>query len=765
MKRICTLLATLFLLFTTQATVAGTGLLFNVAATGVPANPSITLCLSGRGPLSCQNYTVSSLSLSIKSTLANHAYPAAGIKVNTPGYTLSGCTPFKNGYCLFSVSNTLPAMIYITPSNAIQYWVATNGSDTASGDINHPFLTIKHARDVIRANPSRRIRPIYVNIKGGNYRFSEPLSLGVGDSGSSQGRVVYRAAIGAHPSISGAEQITGWSLHDAGLNIWVAQGSVSTPTMPRQLYVNGKRATRARTANYPNYYTPTSTGYTFLYTSGAPPLRPNWTNPTAIEAVTVTQWKMMRCPIDHITQYSNDNSDLVMATPCWTNANVYPSPWNFHLLSWFENAYEFLDTPGYWYMDPVSHKIYYIPLAGENITTADVELPILDTLVLGAGDQNTPVSYINFEGISFGFATWYDPSSANGYVCDQSGFHLNGSGHSPNLIGHDQNVVRTPGNVSFSYAQNIIFSNNTFTHLGAAGLDFTTGSQNNQIVNNVFNDISSTGIQLGGVDVVDHHPSVASQFTKDNKISNNLLQYTGREFYDAAAIYIGFTTNSLVEYNDIIHVPWSGIAIGWGWGLLDSSGFPGLPFAVPYEWGFYYSPSAAHRNQIVHNKIQYYLEKLWDGGAIYSTGFQGTSITDGQFIGYNVAQHKRANAGSNTFYTDGGSRYITLTENVSLDNPQGYFDFGPCGLSSSFDTILCSKTNVDHYGADTGGCIPFGDIVFKDNYLRDIVTFYDICFNIFTVGYPVNITASGSKAVTNSSQVPASIINSAGRQY
>jgi len=413
-------------------------------------------------------------------------------------------------------------------------------------------------------------------------------------------------------------------------------------------------------------------------------------------------------------------------------------------------------------MDPTSQKVYYTPGTNEDITTADVELPVLETLIQGSGNSTTPVAYINFEGLTFSYATWYDPSGANGYVCDQSGFHLTGSGHSTNLTGHDANVTRTPGNISFSYAQNIIFTGNTFEHLGAAALDFGTGSQNNQITNNIFDDISSAAIQLGGVSVTDHHPSLASQTTKDNIISNNLIQYTGQEFYDAAGIYVGFTTHSVVQHNDIVHVPWSGIAIGWGWGLLDPDGFPGLPYASPNMWGSYPTPTPAMQNQILHNKIQFFLEKLWDGGAIYSTGYQGTSLADGQNIAFNVAMDKRADAGGNIFYTDGGSRYITLEGNVSLNNPQGYLDFGPCGLSSSLP--LCTSTNVDVYGADTGGCIPYGDLSFKTNYLRDITTFYDICFNVFTVGYPVRITSIGNVTVAMSSQVPSLILNSAGRQ-
>lgn len=731
--------------------------MFNVVSAGLPANLSVSVCLNANAPSTCQQYPITGLSLRITSTIPNRTYPNAGIKVNAPGYTVSSCSTTTDGYCLFSATSRSPAFISITSNASIDYWVAPNGSDSASGDYYHPFLTIQHAQTVVRNNPLRGINTIYINIRGGTYRFSHPLSLTQNDSGSSQGSVIYRAAPGEQPIISGAEKMTGWTLHDATLNIWRANATIPINSdnpngvMPRQLYVNGNRAQRARTALYPHFYTPTATGYVY---SGPAGTQPNWQNADVIEAVTVTQWKMMRCPIATIT---GGFTILTMQNPCWTNANTYPIPWNFHLLSWFENAYEFLQTPGQWYLNPVTHVVFYIPLPGENMDTADVELPVVQTLVQG-GSASSPVSYIGFQGLTFEYATWFYPSTSQGYVCDQSGFHLEGdhSGQN-NVIGHAENVVRTPGNVSFAYAQNISFMNNTFQHLGAVGLDFGTGSQNNQIINNVFTDISSAGIQMGGVDVVDHHPANPSQLTANNVISNNLVQYIGQEFYDAAGIYIGFTTHSVVSNNTIQNVPWSGIAIGWGWGLLDPQGFPGLPKATAYMWGHYTTPSAAHQNQIIHNSIQNYLLQLWDGGAIYSTGYQGFSIQDGQVIAYNVAQNKRPLAGSNIFYTDGGSRYVTITQNVSLNNPQGYVDYGPCGLDSSF-AGFCTGTNVVPYGTNMGGCVTYGDLIFQNNYFAGDMTYYSICGNV-----PLTLQLLNNTNVTNANQVPSWILASAGR--
>lgn len=101
------------LLMMCQSAFSAGGLFFNVSASGTPANVDITLCLNGKGPLSCQNYTVSALTLSLLTNIPNHMYPFAGIKINTPGYSPTGCTMDGNGYCLFSVSNTSATTITV----------------------------------------------------------------------------------------------------------------------------------------------------------------------------------------------------------------------------------------------------------------------------------------------------------------------------------------------------------------------------------------------------------------------------------------------------------------------------------------------------------------------------------------------------------------------------------------------------------------------------------------------------------------------------
>lgn len=108
-KRILANISLLLSLILSQSIgIAASNSIFNVSATGPTTNVSLTLCLNGKALLSCQNYNVAGLTLAIRTNIPNHIYPAAGIRINTPGYSLGNlgldCTPNNNGACLFSVN-------------------------------------------------------------------------------------------------------------------------------------------------------------------------------------------------------------------------------------------------------------------------------------------------------------------------------------------------------------------------------------------------------------------------------------------------------------------------------------------------------------------------------------------------------------------------------------------------------------------------------------------------------------------------------------
>ncbi len=721
-----------------------------------------------------------------------------GGEANQKTFSLDRLTEFYDDY--ICEEKQVLASADLT-GGCVALWVSTEGNDAWPGTREKPFLTLQRARDAVRALPGNAFKDqdVYVYIEEGTYRLEEPLYLEGIDSGRHGHDVVYSAAPGRDPTLSGAIQVKNWSLHDPGLGIYRA--SVGSHRS-RQLYVNGNRAVRAQTTPYPAGFLPSWLGggieYILTGLNPAAWLDPvGWQNVQEIEAVIVTQWKMMRVPLSQVMPSSLISGLITLQEPAWSNANVYldattmlPGEWSFWQVTWFENAYQFLTEPGQWYLDPSAGYLYYIPLPGENIQTADVELPILETLIVGQGTLERPLHHIRFEGLTFAYSTWLGSSSTDGYVSDQSGQLLVGSGHPTNIIGHDQHVVPTPGNLSFTFASNISFKGNIFQHLGAVGLQWGPGSQNNTIFGNLFTDISSSAIELGGATMLDAHPTDAAYLLKNNFISNNLIRSVAREYVDAAGVFVGFTQRTEISHNTIVDVPWSGIAIGWGWGLLDVGSFPGLPHAFSGEWGMFDTPTPNSGCKLLYNRMHSFLNILWDGGAIYTTGQQGPSPSEGLLIEGNVASGKRPAGGGNTFYTDGGSRYINVLSNASYDNPIGITFYGPppqIGDPFFLFYPLYYLQNGAPYGSDSGGCVTYGDIFYGDNYWlqapipANIVTynafyhallgfdpynamgFFAICpFTSGGISYPVNLSYNNNHLISSQADIPEYILRSAG---
>jgi hypothetical protein len=646
----------------------------------------------------------------------------------------------------------------------VVFWVSPSGDDVAGdGSGERPFKTIGKAKLAVRGHPSRGACPIDVNIRSGVYALTEALKFDAGDSGGPGGRISYQAAPG-NPEpvvISGGLEIAGFSC--AGGRCEARVDTLPERLMPRQFYVDDRRAIRAR-----SNYTSTAEGYALginpdygRVSNGYKPVSQAvaLTNPELVEAVSTEQWKMMRCPVDHV-----ESGTLVMRNPCWKNANTYTTViWSFYQLSWLENAPEFLTHEDMWYLDPYRKVLRYNQL-GSRAPQKGV-LPVLESLLEVVGTEQAPVSFLGFSGLEFSYAGWYGPNSANGYASDQSGNMLIGDQYAPNAFGHQKLTYSTPGNVTLRYAQNISFVGNAFRHLGAVALSLQSGSQNNLIQGNQFSDISSSAIQIGGVGEADWRGDGVS-LVSGNTVTRNVVEYTGQDYWDSAGVYVGFAARTLIANNTFRHTPWSAVAIGWGWGLLDDTGFPGAPGSVRYQWGQFATPTVMSGNQILNNRFSYFLERLWDGGAIYTNGAQGQSYETGLLIEGNVAEYKRPNAGGNVFYTDAGSRFITIKQNASLYSPVGTVDLGPCGYPTSFEGAgiaddLCLATGLVPYGSDMGGCLPYGDLRFTGNYFGSPHEFFTVCPNHPVPPGPPQIEMANI-GITSPLQVPTSLLDGAG---
>ncbi|SEF15430.1 hypothetical protein SAMN05216533_7397 [Streptomyces sp. Ag109_O5-10] len=264
--------------------------------------------------------------------------------------------------------------------------VAPDGRGSACSDRNPCGL--ETARDRARSLVPDAAGDVVVELEGGTYRLTAPFRLGVQDSGRPGHPVVYRAAAGQTPVLSGAIRITGFTRVDAAKNIYRAR--VPAGTAGRELFVDGTRADRARGPRDPAGFSVTATGFTTADASYT-----TWTNPAQVEVVRNSGWKQMRCPLASITRSASGGSDLTVDPGCWNNNhNAVPNP-SFPFngaglptmdgVGWLENAYQLLGTPGQFYLDEAAGYLYYVPRAGENLATADVELPVAPELVDASG--------------------------------------------------------------------------------------------------------------------------------------------------------------------------------------------------------------------------------------------------------------------------------------------------------------------------------------------------------------------------------------------
>ncbi len=448
---------------------------------------------------------------------------------------------------------------------------------------------------------------ITVYLRGGTYTLNNTFALTAADSGTNSHTVHYRACPGEKPVVSGGTTVTGWSLYDTYQGIYRAW--IGTGINFRQLYVNGVRAIRARGKSNPDGFIQNLSGF-----SSIDPAMQEWANQQDIEIVGFNQWRSFRCPVATIA-----GTSLSLQQPCWSNSSGGHQPDSgFDRVTWVENSYELLDEPGEWYFNRNSGYLYYKPKPDEDLTQNTIIYPRLQTLVSLLGTNQTPIKNISFSGITFTYSSWLLPSGQNGYADLQAGFHFTGT---------DGALAKIPAALQLSHGKNIHFTGNTFIHLGGAGLTVADNSASIRIVGNRFEDISSSGIQLGDID--------PNTLTTNLTITDNVLIGMGREYHDGVGIFAGYIKGVKIEHNELRDLPYSGISIGWGWGV----------------------DSFAGENIIRANWIENFMHTLRDGGGVYTLGPQPASTISNNFLCRQPHSH-------GAVYLDEGTSGYLVHDNV-----------------------------------------------------------------------------------------------------
>jgi len=272
-----------------------------------------------------------------------------------------------------------------------------------------------------------------VTLRGGTYRLNATFQLGGLDSGANGHPVVYVAYAGETPVISGAMAVTGFQLFDSAKRIWRA--TVPVGTQGRQLFVNGVRAERPHTARGTIAFTPVASG---LATLNPDTTLAGFAPRPGLEVAQDNAWKHMRCAITSIqattdttplsSSYptaSSSGTTLVIDPACWANnetAVIHPGypfngggvPPSLDNVSTIENVFELLGAggqTGQFYLDGTGGYLYYVPRANEDLTTADVELPVLESLVNLSGTPGH-IQPTNDDDAKITYPSDWQPSTA-----------------------------------------------------------------------------------------------------------------------------------------------------------------------------------------------------------------------------------------------------------------------------------------------------------------------------------------------------------------
>nr|WP_315155466.1 right-handed parallel beta-helix repeat-containing protein [uncultured Flavobacterium sp.] len=555
-------------------------------------------------------------------------------------------------------------------ASATEIWVSPQGKDINPGTKSSPLATVQMA--VRKARELRRLKDasikdgIRIIVMNGTYYLNEPLFIRPEDSGTADSPTTIEAEANAKPILSGGIEIKNWKKSAIAINgkkgiVWEADAPEKAGEIInyRQLWVKGKKAVRVK-STAGNKMDRILSWDAATETCWIPFKDKSVKFEPGMEMFIVQWWAIANLRIKNI-EIKKDSARLSFEQPesKIQSEHPWPAPWisknNGNSAFYLNNGISMLNEPGEWFLDRKKAKIYYIPRADEDLTSAKVTVPVLENLVKVEGTLDTPVHHFNFKGISFQYSNWLRPSQ-QGHVPLQAGMYLLDAYKlktpgTPNQASLENQgwVGRPRAAVEVNYANNTLFEGCTFEHLSSTGLDLHKGTNHNIVKGNLFKDIGGNGINLGVFSEESfeaHLPYTVKDeriVCSDELISDNLITNVANEDWGCLGIAAGFIKNLTIEHNEISDVAYSGISMGWGWTHTDN---------------------VMRNNKIQRNKIHHYAKHLHDVAGIYTLSSQPDSRIEENYIDkvYN-SPYAHDPFLWLYLYTDEGSQGFTIKNN------------------------------------------------------------------------------------------------------
>ena len=557
-----------------------------------------------------------------------------------------------------------------------EIYVSLQGNDKNPGTKEAPFNTlnraIKQAREWRRLNRLEVAGGIYISLEEGVYAQRNSLFLRPEDSGTPDSPTVICAVDGAHPVISGGVAVTGWKRgcnHPAvpeklKQKIWSAEAPLigNRRVETRQMWVNGHKVQRA--AQFPDGgleqmidFNPEEQTITIPVSQNVNPKRLQ--NAGQLEMIVHQRWAIAILRVKSIdakdgqavVRFHEPESHLEFAHP-WPQPVIGGEKGNSSFC--LTNALELLDQPGEWFQEYPSGTIYYYPQAGENMETAEVIIPALETLVTIDGTLSRPVKHIQFNGITFAHTSWMRPSF-QGHVTLQGGFPLLDAYklQEPGLpekaeLENQAWIIRPETAIRVRGAEHIDFKHCTFRHLSSTGLDYEWAVTASSVEDCQFTDIGGTALLVGafpdgGFEThVPFIPADVRELCSHITIRNNFISNVTNEDWGCVGIGAGYVRNMDISHNEVCHLNYSGICVGWGWTSLESG---------------------MCNNRIEANYVHHFARRLYDAGGLYTLSNQPGSVMRNNRIEHLIEAPYATNDRAFYIYLDEATDGYTMENN------------------------------------------------------------------------------------------------------
>ena len=553
-----------------------------------------------------------------------------------------------------------------------EIWISPKGSDFNDGTRQSPKATLtsalRQAREWRRTEDNRIQGGITIYVEGGTYAFHEPVFIRPEDSGTKESPTIIRSVGDEKVILSGGISINGWKKQG---KVWVADVPAfnGRPLDFRQLWVNGKKAVRARDVEdfeKMNRICSVDEKNDSLYVPAVSIRRliDNKGNLKAkyAEMVLHQMWCVANLRIRSV-EVQGDSAAIRFHQP--ESRIQFEHPWPRPMVTtdghnsafYLTNARELQDVPGEWYHDIDARKVYYYPREGEKMQEAEVIVPAVETLVRVEGTLDRPVCHIRFEKITFSYTTWMRPSE-KGHVPLQAGMYLTDGyridpkmqrNYLNHLLDNQGWLGRPAAAVRVVAARQIDFERCRFEHLGSTGLDYEEAVQGGVVRGCLFRDIAGNGLLVGSFSPAAHEthlpydPADRREVCTQQQINNCYFTEIGNEDWGCLAIAAGYVGDVNIEHNEISEVPYSGISLGWGWTQ---------------------TVNCMRNNRVHANLIHHYAKHMYDVAGIYTLGSQPKSYVTENCV-HSIYKPGYVHDPNHWFYlyTDEGSSFITVRDN------------------------------------------------------------------------------------------------------